>query len=72
MTRKNRLLEGIAASPGIVMGLAHVLTQEGQVSTRLLYNDQEVAEELERFNRAVDQTEEELTRLRREIAEDLK
>ena len=72
MTRKNRLLEGIAASPGIVMGLAHVLTQEGQVSTRLLYNDQEVAEELARFNRAVDQTEEELTRLRREIAEDLK
>ena len=72
MTRKNRLLEGIAASPGIVMGLAHVLTQEGQVSTRLLYNDQEVAEELERFNRAVDQTEEELTRLRREIADDLK
>src|SRR5674476_186872 len=72
MTRKNRLLEGIAASPGIVMGLAHVLTQEGQVSTRLLYNDQEVAEELTRFNLAVDQTEEELTRLRREIADDLK
>src|SRR5665647_1249441 len=72
MTRKNRLLEGIAASPGIVMGPAHVLTQEGQVSTRLLYNDQEVAEELTRFNRAVDQTEEELTRLRSEIAEDLK
>ncbi len=72
MTRKNRVLEGIAASPGIVMGPAYVLTQEGQVSTRLLYTDQEVAEELERFNRAVDQTEEELTRLRREIAEDLK
>ena len=72
MTRKNRLLEGIAASPGIVMGPAHVLTQEGQVSTRLLYTDQEVAEELKRFNRAVDQTEEELTRLRGEIAEDLK
>jgi phosphotransferase system enzyme I (PtsI) len=72
MIRKNRLLEGIAASPGIVMGPAHVLTQEGQVSTRLLYTDQEVAEELKRFNRAVDQTEEELTHLRREIADDLK
>ena len=31
MTRKNRLLEGIPASPGIVMGRAHVLTQEGQI-----------------------------------------
>ena len=52
MTRKYRLLEGIPASPGIVMGPAHVLTQEGQVSTRLLYNDLEVAAELTRFNRA--------------------
>jgi phosphotransferase system enzyme I (PtsI) len=71
MTRKNRLLEGIPASPGIVMGPAHLLTQEGQVSTRLLYTDQEVTNELERFNRAVDQTEEELARLRQEIAADL-
>ena len=31
MTEKNRLLEGIAASPGIVIGPARVLTQEGQV-----------------------------------------
>jgi phosphotransferase system enzyme I (PtsI) len=72
MTKKNLVLEGIPASPGIVMGPARVLTQEGQVSTRLLYTDQEVTEELERFNRAVDQTEEELTRLRQEIAADLK
>jgi phosphotransferase system enzyme I (PtsI) len=72
MTRKNRLLEGIAASPGIVIGPAHVLTHEGQVSTRLLYTQKEVAEELERFNRAVDQTEEEITNLRQEIAADLK
>jgi phosphoenolpyruvate-protein phosphotransferase (PTS system enzyme I) len=72
MTRTNLTLQGIAASPGIVMGTAHVLTQEGQVSTRLLYTNQEVAEEVTRFNRAVDQTEEEITRLRQEIADDLK
>ncbi len=72
MSRKNRLLEGIPASPGIVIGPAHVLTQEGQVSTRLLYTREEVQAELERFNRAVDQTEEEITRLRQEIAPDLK
>jgi len=72
MTKTNLVLEGIAASPGIVMGPARVLTQEGQVSTRLLYTQHEVIEELQRFNRAVDQTEEELTRLRQEIAADLK
>ena len=72
MSPKNLTLQGIPASPGIVMGRAHVLTQEGQVSTRLLYTDQEVADELDRFNRAVDQTEDEITRLRAEIADDLK
>jgi phosphotransferase system enzyme I (PtsI) len=72
MTNKNRTLQGIAASPGIVMGPALVLTQGAQVSSRMLYSPQEVAEELERFSRAVDQTEEEMTRLKNEIAEDLK
>ncbi len=72
MTRKNRILEGIAASPGIVMGPAQVLNHGAQVSTRLLYSPQEVADELERFRRAVDQTEEEMTRLKNEIAGDLK
>jgi phosphotransferase system enzyme I (PtsI) len=72
MTQKNLLLKGIPASPGIVLGTAHVLTQEGQVPTRLLYTDQEVIQELERFSRAVDQTEEELAQLKQEIAGDLK
>jgi phosphotransferase system enzyme I (PtsI) len=72
MSRKNRLLQGIPASSGIVMGRAHVLTEEGQVSTRLLYTDQEVTAELARFNLAVDHTEEELIRLRQEMASDLK
>jgi phosphotransferase system enzyme I (PtsI) len=72
MIRKNCLLQGIPASPGIVLGSAHVLTQEGQISTRLLYTDQEVNKELERFDRAVDQTEEELVRLKQEIGADLK
>jgi len=71
MTRKNRTLQGIAASPGIVMGPAQVLTQGAPISTRLLYSPQEVAEELERFRRAVDQTEGEMTRLKNEIAGDL-
>jgi phosphotransferase system enzyme I (PtsI) len=71
MIQKNRLLKGIPASPGIVLGTAHVLTQEGQVPTRLLYTDKEVNQELERFNRAVDQAEEELGQIKEEIAGDL-
>jgi len=72
MSPKSLTLQGIPASPGIVMGRAHVLSQEGKVSTRLLYTEQEVAAELARFNRAVDQTEEEINRLRQEIADDLR
>lgn len=72
MTAPNRILQGIPASPGIVLGRAHVLTQEGQISTRLLYTSKEVDAELQRFRRAVDQTEEELHRLKEEISTDLK
>lgn len=73
MTQKNRILHGIPASPGIVWGRAHVLTGRDsldsfQTSTRLLYTSQEVAAELERFRLAVDRTEEELTRLKEEVA----
>jgi phosphotransferase system enzyme I (PtsI) len=72
MTEKNRTLQGIPASPGIVMGPAQVLSLGAQISTRLLYTDKEVAEELERFRDAVDRTEEELARLKNEISGDLK
>jgi phosphotransferase system enzyme I (PtsI) len=72
MRHKNLILQGIAASPGIVMGPAQVLSHGIQVSSRLLYSPQEVAAELERFRQAVDQTEEELTRLKNEIAGDLR
>jgi phosphotransferase system enzyme I (PtsI) len=72
MRHKNLILQGIAASPGIVMGPAQVLSHGVQVSSRLLYSPQEVAAELERFRQAVDRTEEELTRLKNEIAGDLR
>ena len=72
MTEKNRILQGIPASPGIVVGRAQVLTEAAQISTRLLYTDQDVAEEQERFRQAVEQIEAELTRLKDEISQDLK
>lgn len=73
MTQQNRILQGIPASPGIVLGQAQVLSDRdgSSVSPRLLYTEQEVAEELERFRLAVDQTEEEITRLKEELSAEL-
>jgi phosphotransferase system enzyme I (PtsI) len=73
MTQKNRVLQGIAASPGIVLGPAQVLSQrEGvQASARLLYTAQEVAAEQERFRHAVNQTAQEVTRLKKEVPREL-
>jgi phosphotransferase system enzyme I (PtsI) len=70
MTEKNRILQGIPASPGIVWGRAQVLSSRdiSQVPVRLLYTSQEVTEELERFRNAVDTTEAELVRLKEEVA----
>jgi phosphoenolpyruvate-protein phosphotransferase (PTS system enzyme I) len=74
MTEKNRILQGIAASPGIVLGRAKVLTDRGagQIASNLLYTQEEVAEELDRFRAAVDLTEEELLRHKEELSADLK
>ncbi|MCX5889032.1 MAG: phosphoenolpyruvate--protein phosphotransferase [Deltaproteobacteria bacterium] len=72
MSDPNRILQGIPASPGIVVGRAQVVTEAAQVSTRLLYSERDVAEEQERFRQAVEQIEAELTRLKNEISEDLK
>ncbi len=72
MSRENRFLQGIPASPGIVLGRVQVLTEAAQVSSRLLYTKEDVAEEQERFRQAVDQIEAELTVLKEGISEDLK
>ncbi len=72
MTDTNRILQGIPASPGIVLGQALVLgAREAsplQISTRLLYTDKEVAEEQDRFRQAAARTEEELRFLKDEVA----
>jgi phosphotransferase system enzyme I (PtsI) len=72
MTSKNRIFQGIAASPGIVTGRARVLSERGeaQASFRLLYTEEERAGELARFQAAVDQAAEDLSQLKEEIAKD--
>lgn len=68
----SRTLSGIPASPGIVVGRARVLSDRGDIVARfrLLFTDQEKAQELARFQGAVDQAEEDLTRLKGEIFQD--
>ncbi len=67
MTAENHHLQGIPASPGIVMGRAWVLSDRGEVKGRfrLLFTEEEQAHEVDRFQAAVDQTQEDLTRLAR-------
>jgi phosphotransferase system enzyme I (PtsI) len=59
MTRKNLVLEGIPASPGIVLGRAKVLAEkvEAQPYYCLLYSQEEINDEIGRFLKAVEQAE---------------
>ncbi|OGP69072.1 MAG: phosphoenolpyruvate--protein phosphotransferase [Deltaproteobacteria bacterium RBG_13_60_28] len=65
MTRQNRILQGIPASPGIVLGRAKVLAdREAQPFYCLLYSPEEINGELDRFLKAVEQAEADLISLK--------
>ena len=70
MTTENHFLQGIPASPGIVIGRAWVLSDRGEIKGRfrLLFTEEEQAHEVDRFQAAMDQAHEDLTRLRQEMA----
>jgi len=72
MTAENHYLQGIPASPGIVIGRAWVLSDRGEIKGRfhLLFTEEEQAHEVDRFQAAMDQAHEDLTRLRQEIADE--
>ena len=67
---ENNFLQGIPASPGIVIGRAWVLSDRGEIKGRfrLLFTEEEQAHEEARFQAAMDQAHEDLTRLRQEMA----
>jgi len=67
---KNRILQGIPASPGIVVGRAHLLTDRGETQGRfrLLFTEEGTAAEVGRFQAALDQAHTDLNRLKGEIA----
>ena len=66
MTPRNQILQGIPASPGIVLGRAKVLAErvEAQPYYCLLYSPEEISEELGRFLKAVEQAEADLISLK--------
>jgi phosphotransferase system enzyme I (PtsI) len=72
MTEKNHYFQGIPASPGIVIGRAWVLSDRGEVRGRfrLLFTEEEQAREVARFQTALDQAHEDLTRIHRDISEE--
>jgi phosphotransferase system enzyme I (PtsI) len=69
MSEQNLILKGIPASPGIVIGRARVVSDLGdfKASYRLVYTENDKAVEVERFERAVDQAHEDLTRLKEKL-----
>lgn len=72
MSEKNHYLQGIPASPGIVIGRAWVLSEMGELKGRfrLLFTEEEKAAETARLQAAMDQAHEDLTRLHQEISSD--
>ncbi|MDD3579457.1 MAG: phosphoenolpyruvate--protein phosphotransferase [Desulfobacca sp.] len=71
---QNKVLKGIAASPGIIIAPAHVLADRSRVQVfyRYLGSRQQVAGEQERFREAIIRTQQELSRSKEAIPEDFR
>ena len=67
---KNLVLQGIPASPGIVLGRAQVLTEkvETQPQYCLLYSPEEISDEVGRFLKAVERAETDLIALKESLS----
>lgn len=71
MAEKNLVLKGVPVSPGIAIGSAFLLHRdELQVEEEEIAGEQ-VASEVEKFKRAIQQTKEELFGIRRRVARNL-
>lgn len=70
MTNQNRVLQGIPASPGIVLGRVKVLAEKLEVQPFycLLYAPEEIDDELDRFLKAVEQAEVDLLALKESLS----
>lgn len=63
-------LKGIAASPGIIIGKAHLVDRSRvKILYQYLINDDHINKEVERFREALDATEQQLTTLKNRMPE---
>ncbi|MBW1917065.1 MAG: phosphoenolpyruvate--protein phosphotransferase [Deltaproteobacteria bacterium] len=71
---QNKILKGIAASPGIIIAPAHVLADRKriQIFYRYLSSPQQGAQEQERFREAIALTQQELIQSKEAIPEDFR
>ncbi len=69
---QNKIIKGIPASPGIIIGPAYVIANKNKVhiSQTYLISFQQVTREIERFRDAVLQTRQEITTIKNSITDE--
>ncbi len=69
---QNKVLKGIPASPGIVIGPAHVVSDKYKVQINRYYltSDKQIAVEIDRFRDAVALTREEISTIKKSITDE--
>lgn len=65
--QKEIIFEGLPASPGIAIGMAAVLSRESLEFSRKEIEKRGIAEEIERFHKAIDKTRGELETIRKRV-----
>ena len=68
MGDKNRVINGIPASPGISLGRAYIYHRDSKTVNKRLIPSEKIKDEVKRFQRAVELAIEDLTKLQEKIA----
>tara|TARA_B100000029_G_scaffold516253_2_gene628156 strand:- start:180082 stop:181821 length:1740 start_codon:yes stop_codon:yes gene_type:complete len=71
MGDKNRVINGIPASPGISLGRAYIYHRNSKTVNKRLIPSEKIKDEVKRFQRAVELAIEDLTKLQEKIAKNL-
>ncbi len=70
-SRPEKVLRGLAASPGIAIGEVYVVNRTDPSVAARTIKESEVASEIERFRRAIDEAKKELVELKQRLQESL-
>jgi len=69
--KEEKIIKGIPASPGIAIGKAFLLETEEPVVPRRQISDEELPQEISRFEEALIQTRKEIVEIQKKIAEEM-